>query len=331
MKTIKQVSKLSGASVRTLQYYDNIKLLTPSRTESSYRLYDDDDVAKLQKILFLKELGFSLKEIQKLINEPNLEKSLAFRKQKELLRVKHRRVEKIIQVLERLENGASFDDCTEDMKIISKESRNTKKIIGLLIIPFVLVVGMFGLCQILCTEKQEEDIVAPELDTPQTQTVADVININPVAVDSSASCSTFRVIQIDGADLPEWSPAPEQISLPDDLRGDIQIQAFYSSAESTEPVNYTIKNASGSRYVAISFAHGHMPIREMYVPEGKVSVIGGHDVMIGAYTGESYDDAGNLAPVEKYYADFAINSMNYSVEAHGLSETEFIDLLKSLF
>ena len=53
MKTIKQVSKLSGASVRTLQYYDNIHLLTPSqRTVSGYRLYSDDDIAKLQQILF---------------------------------------------------------------------------------------------------------------------------------------------------------------------------------------------------------------------------------------------------------------------------------------
>lgn len=74
MKTIKQVSELSGASVRALQYYDKINLLSPSRTDSDYRLYGDNDIARLQKILFLKELGFSLKQIRELIDVPDLKK-----------------------------------------------------------------------------------------------------------------------------------------------------------------------------------------------------------------------------------------------------------------
>lgn len=59
MKTISQVAKLAGISTRTLQYYDEIGLLTPSqRTDAGYRFYDDDSLQKLQQILFFKELGF---------------------------------------------------------------------------------------------------------------------------------------------------------------------------------------------------------------------------------------------------------------------------------
>lgn len=97
MKTIKQVSKLSGASVRTLQYYDNIKLLTPrARSAAGYRLYDDADVTKLRRILLLRDLGFSLEEIRSLIDSPHPEQSLAFRRQKQLLCEKRRYTDEII-------------------------------------------------------------------------------------------------------------------------------------------------------------------------------------------------------------------------------------------
>ena len=69
MKTISQIAKLSGISVRTLQYYDEIGLLKPSNlSESGYRLYDEEALGKLQQILTLKELDFSLKEIQQLLS-----------------------------------------------------------------------------------------------------------------------------------------------------------------------------------------------------------------------------------------------------------------------
>lgn len=69
MKTISQIAKLSGISVRTLQYYDEIGLLKPSSlSESGYRLYDEEALGKLQQILTLKELDFSLKEIQQLLS-----------------------------------------------------------------------------------------------------------------------------------------------------------------------------------------------------------------------------------------------------------------------
>ncbi len=106
MKTISQIAKLTGISVRALQYYDEIGLLKPNRlTDSGYRLYDDEALETLQQILFLKELGFQLKEIKEILQKPNYDKIAAFKKQKSLLILKQKRIEKLIALLSRLEKG----------------------------------------------------------------------------------------------------------------------------------------------------------------------------------------------------------------------------------
>lgn len=106
MKTISQVAKLTGVSIRTLQYYDEIGLLSPSElTEAGYRLYDDSALQRLQQILFFKELGFQLKEISEILKKSDYDKTLIFKKQKELFLLKRNRIDKLIQLLERLERG----------------------------------------------------------------------------------------------------------------------------------------------------------------------------------------------------------------------------------
>ena len=106
MKTISQVAKLTGVSTRTLQYYDEIGLLKPSKiTPSGYRLYNDDTLQELQQILFFKELGFKLTEIKKILQRPDFDRIDAFKKQKELLLLKRNRTDRLIQLLERLEKG----------------------------------------------------------------------------------------------------------------------------------------------------------------------------------------------------------------------------------
>lgn len=106
MRTISQVAELTGISTRTLQYYDEIGLLKPSElTESSYRLYDDEALQKLQQILFFKELGFKLKEIKEILQKPDFDKIKAFKRQKELLLLKRNRTDRLIQLLSRLEKG----------------------------------------------------------------------------------------------------------------------------------------------------------------------------------------------------------------------------------
>ena len=65
MKTVKEVSRLTGVSVRTLHHYDAIGLLKPTAvTEAGYRLYDEQTLGKLQTILLFRELEFPLKEIK---------------------------------------------------------------------------------------------------------------------------------------------------------------------------------------------------------------------------------------------------------------------------
>ena len=106
MRTISQVAKLTGISIRTLQYYDEIGLFKPSSlTQSGYRLYDDEALQKLQQILFFKELGFSLKEINEIFQNPAFDKIGAFKKQKELFLLKRNRINRLIELLTRLEQG----------------------------------------------------------------------------------------------------------------------------------------------------------------------------------------------------------------------------------
>ncbi len=69
MYLIKQVSELSGVSVRTLHHYDQMGLLVPNKADNGYRFYTENELNRLQAILFYKYLGFSLKEIQTLLLE----------------------------------------------------------------------------------------------------------------------------------------------------------------------------------------------------------------------------------------------------------------------
>ena len=97
MMTVNEVSKLTGVSIRTLQYYDTIGLLKPSAyTESGYRLYDDSALERLQQILLFKELEFPLKEIKTIVDAPGFDRSKALEQQIELLTMKKEHLENLI-------------------------------------------------------------------------------------------------------------------------------------------------------------------------------------------------------------------------------------------
>lgn len=100
-KSISEMAKLSGVSVRTLHYYDEIGLLAPSEvvSETSYRYYNEDSLEKLQQILFYRELDFPLKEIVQIMNASDYNKEEALRKQRELLKLKRKRLDKLIGLL----------------------------------------------------------------------------------------------------------------------------------------------------------------------------------------------------------------------------------------
>lgn len=106
MRTISQVAQLTGISVRTLQYYDEIGLLKPTKlTQSGYRLYDEEALQHLQQILFFKELGFKLKDINEILHKSDFDRISAFKAQKEMLLIKRNRIDRLIQLLNRLEKG----------------------------------------------------------------------------------------------------------------------------------------------------------------------------------------------------------------------------------
>ena len=97
MMTVNEVSKLTGVSIRTLQYYDTIGLLPPTKyTEAGYRLYDDTAMERLQQILLFKELEFPLKEIKTIIDAPNFNRSKALEQQIQLLTMKKEHLETLI-------------------------------------------------------------------------------------------------------------------------------------------------------------------------------------------------------------------------------------------
>ena len=99
MKTVNEVSKLTGVSIRTLQYYDKIGLLPPSEyTEAGYRLYDDAALETLQQILLFRELEFPLKDIKEIINSPDYDRSKALGQQIELLKLKKEHIENLIDL-----------------------------------------------------------------------------------------------------------------------------------------------------------------------------------------------------------------------------------------
>lgn len=99
MKTVHEVSELTGVSVRTLHHYDAIGLLKPSKiTEAGYRLYDDTAILRLQTILLFRELEFPLKEIKLIIDSPNFDRRAALRQQVELLELRKKRICEIISL-----------------------------------------------------------------------------------------------------------------------------------------------------------------------------------------------------------------------------------------
>lgn len=97
MKTVNEVSKLTGVSVRTLHHYDEIGLLKPtSTTEAGYRLYDDTALERLQHILLFRELQFPLKDIKAILDSPDFERNKALEQQIELLTMKKEHLENLI-------------------------------------------------------------------------------------------------------------------------------------------------------------------------------------------------------------------------------------------
>lgn len=107
---IREFAKLTGVSVRTLHYYDEIGLLKPSSVDeqNGYRFYDERCLERMQEILFYRELDFPLKDIQAILSSPDYDKQTALKEQKHLLTLKKKRLERLITALDSAMKGENL-------------------------------------------------------------------------------------------------------------------------------------------------------------------------------------------------------------------------------
>ena len=95
--TVQKLGKLAGISTRTLRYYDEIGILKPARINSSgYRIYGQEEVDRLQQILFYRELGVSLESIKDIVTSPSFDGVNALREHREKLLEKRKQLDMLI-------------------------------------------------------------------------------------------------------------------------------------------------------------------------------------------------------------------------------------------
>jgi len=110
MKTVKEVSKLTGVSVRTLHHYDAIGLLKPTHvTDAGYRLYGDEPLTRLQMILLFRQLQFPLKEIRQILDSPTFDPVLALQQQIKMLELQRDHLNTLISHARRIQKTGVMD------------------------------------------------------------------------------------------------------------------------------------------------------------------------------------------------------------------------------
>ena len=108
MKTVKEVSEITGVSIRTLRYYDEIGLLKPTQlTDAGYRLYDNEAIGRLQQIVFYRELEIPLVDIKDIMENPAYDRTCALAAQRSLLERKRNHLDGIIELITDVMEGAN--------------------------------------------------------------------------------------------------------------------------------------------------------------------------------------------------------------------------------
>ena len=115
---VKEVSELSGVSIRTLHHYNDIELLVPDdSTRAGYRLYSEENLVTLQQILFFRELGFPLKKIKELHASPSFDRQEAFEMQRKMLICKREQLDGMIKTIEKtIQHGKGELSMTNEEK-----------------------------------------------------------------------------------------------------------------------------------------------------------------------------------------------------------------------
>ena len=117
---VKQVARLTGLTIRTLHHYDAIGLLAPSaRSAAGYRLYDDDDLLRLQQILIGRELGLSLEAIRRSLDDPRFDRRQALLEQRTELEARTARTTAMIRAIDAALTAIEENDMSKvDLKKI---------------------------------------------------------------------------------------------------------------------------------------------------------------------------------------------------------------------
>ena len=106
---VHEFAELAGVTVKTLHHYDRVGLLRPRRTPSGYRVYTRSDLVRLEQILALKTIGFSLNDIRGLLDRETLPLPVIFRQQRHVLEKKRRLLDRAIRALTDAERAAAAD------------------------------------------------------------------------------------------------------------------------------------------------------------------------------------------------------------------------------
>lgn len=100
--TVKQLAVMSGVTVRTLHFYDEMALLKPAYTKANgYRIYEEPQLLMLQQILFYRELGFELKRINEILSQRNFEKIAALKSHRQVLEKNVMRTRTLIETIDK--------------------------------------------------------------------------------------------------------------------------------------------------------------------------------------------------------------------------------------
>jgi len=106
----KEFAERAGVTVRTLHLYDQMGLLPPAeRTGSGYRLYGEQELERLEQIVALRFVGFSLQEIKELLSAETLPLVVALRMQREIVRQRREQLDRALDAIERAESAIDAD------------------------------------------------------------------------------------------------------------------------------------------------------------------------------------------------------------------------------
>ena len=108
--SIGRVAALAGVTIRTLRHYDEIGLLSPGgRSASGYRIYEEPDLERLQRILFYRELGFTLEGISTIVDDPRTGATAHLRRQRGLLTERIERLQKMVAAIDHEMEATEMD------------------------------------------------------------------------------------------------------------------------------------------------------------------------------------------------------------------------------